>query len=76
VATSQRDALIVRSTVDLAHSLGLKVVAEGVETNACFSLLAALGCDMAQGYLIASPQSVSDLLQFMAEDRTDLANSA
>jgi diguanylate cyclase len=76
IAGSQRDALIVRSTIDLAHSLGLKVVAEGVETNACFSLLAALGCDLAQGYLIAKPQSLEDLRGFLAEDRADLASTA
>lgn len=71
VTGSQRDALIVRSTIDLAHSLGLKVVAEGVETNACFSLLAAMGCDQAQGYLIAKPQPLSELLTFMAEDSAE-----
>ena len=60
VTESQRDALIVRSTIDLAHSLGLKVAAEGVETNACFSLLSAMGCDHAQGYLIARPQPLRD----------------
>jgi EAL domain-containing protein (putative c-di-GMP-specific phosphodiesterase class I)/GGDEF domain-containing protein len=72
VTHSQRDALIVRSTIDLAHSLGLKVTAEGVETNACFSLLAGLGCDQAQGYLIAKPQPLSELFEFLAENRDDL----
>lgn len=69
VTDSQRDALIVRSTIDLAHSLGLKVTAEGVETNACFSLLSAMGCDLAQGYLIAKPLPGKELLTFLAEDR-------
>jgi EAL domain-containing protein (putative c-di-GMP-specific phosphodiesterase class I)/GGDEF domain-containing protein len=69
VTDSQRDALIVRSTVDLAHSLGLKVTAEGVETPACFSLLAAMGCDQAQGYLIAKPLPLKELLTFVGEDR-------
>lgn len=67
ITGSQRDALIVRSTIDLAHSLGLKVVAEGIETEACFSMLGAMGCDMAQGYLIARPQPVSQLLDFLAQ---------
>jgi len=67
VTGSQRDALIVRAAIDLAHSLGLKVTAEGVETEACFSLLAALGCDQAQGYLIARPQPLSELFEFLAE---------
>ena len=72
VSHSQRDALIVRSTIDLAHSLGLKVVAEGIETNAQFSLLSAMGCDYAQGYLIARPMPLSQLFAYLAEDREDL----
>lgn len=72
VTHSQRDALIVRSTIDLAHSLGLKVVAEGIETDACFSVLAGMGCDMGQGYLIARPQPLSQLFEFLAENRVPL----
>lgn len=72
VGTSQRDALIVRSTVDLAHGLGMKVVAEGVETDACFSVLAAMGCDHAQGFLIARPQPLSQLFEFLGEDQPQL----
>jgi EAL domain-containing protein (putative c-di-GMP-specific phosphodiesterase class I)/GGDEF domain-containing protein len=67
VTDSQRDALIVRSTIDLAHSLGLKVTAEGVETDACFSLLAAMGCDLAQGYLISKPLPLNELLTFVSD---------
>lgn len=51
----QRDALLVKSTVDLAHSLGMRVVAEGVETREVLSALAGMGCDYAQGYLIGKP---------------------
>lgn len=47
------DAVIVRSTVDLAHSLGLHVVAEGVEDTETWDKLATLGCDVAQGWLIS-----------------------
>jgi EAL domain-containing protein (putative c-di-GMP-specific phosphodiesterase class I)/GGDEF domain-containing protein len=68
MAESQRDALLVRSTVDLAHSLGLKVTAEGVETDMSLSLLAGMGCDMAQGYLIAKPMPLKDLLTFLAQE--------
>jgi diguanylate cyclase (GGDEF)-like protein/PAS domain S-box-containing protein len=53
--TSKDSALIVRSTIDLAHDLGRKVVAEGVESRAHWERLAAFGCDMAQGYFIAPP---------------------
>jgi EAL domain-containing protein (putative c-di-GMP-specific phosphodiesterase class I)/GGDEF domain-containing protein len=68
VTESKRDALIVRSTIDLAHSLGLKVTAEGIETNDCYALLSAMGCDMAQGYLIAKPMPLDKLLGFLADD--------
>lgn len=74
VADSQRDALLVRSTVDLAHSLGLKVTAEGVETDTAYAILAAMGCDVAQGYLIARPMPLKELLTFLHDDRR--ANSA
>jgi len=74
IADSQRDALLVRSTVDLAHSLGLKVTAEGVETDTGYAILAAMGCDVAQGYLIARPMPLKELLTFLHEDRR--ANSA
>jgi EAL domain-containing protein (putative c-di-GMP-specific phosphodiesterase class I) len=65
---SQRDALLVRSTVDLAHSLGLRVTAEGVETDMALSLLAGMGCDLAQGYRIAKPMPLKDLLTFLAQN--------
>lgn len=68
VTESQRDALIVRSTIDLAHGLGLKVTAEGVETPNAFQLLTAMGCDRVQGYLIAKPQPLNELLIFLRED--------
>jgi EAL domain-containing protein (putative c-di-GMP-specific phosphodiesterase class I) len=48
-------AAIVRTTVDLAHSLGLTMVAEGVENEAALAELARLGCDLAQGYHISKP---------------------
>ena len=49
------DEIIVRSTIELAHNMGLKVTAEGVETEAVLERLRALGCDLAQGYLISKP---------------------
>ena len=50
LATGARYAAIVRSTVDMAHSLGLHVIAEGVEDRRTLAMLAELGCDTAQGY--------------------------
>jgi EAL domain-containing protein (putative c-di-GMP-specific phosphodiesterase class I) len=52
---SSSAAAIVRTTTDLAHSLGLHVVAEGVEDDATLTLLAALGCDVVQGFHVAHP---------------------
>jgi diguanylate cyclase len=74
ITESQRDALIVRSTIDLAHGLGLKVTAEGVEKADAFQLLAAMGCDNIQGYLIAKPMPLAELMAFFAEGR-DLKRS-
>ena len=48
-------AAIVRSVIDLAHNLGFEVVAEGVETEQILAELTVLGCDIAQGYLLARP---------------------
>ena len=55
MTTDADDAAIVRSIVDLAHSLGLRVVAEGVETAETWRALETMGCDLAQGYLISRP---------------------
>ena len=52
---SQNDEVIVHSTIELAHNLGLSVVAEGVESSQTLDRLAALGCDTAQGFVISHP---------------------
>ena len=69
IDSNPKDALLVRSTIDLAHSLGMKVTAEGVETAAAMQMLALMGCDIAQGYLIARPAALNELLTFLVEDR-------
>lgn len=53
--------VIVRSTIELAHNLGLEVVAEGVETEAEWQLLNGWNCDVAQGYLISAPVAAPDI---------------
>jgi diguanylate cyclase (GGDEF)-like protein len=53
---SGRDLQLIRSTVDLAHALGMRVVAEGIEDAATLELLRIVGCDVAQGYLIGRPE--------------------
>lgn len=60
---SARDALLVKSTIDLAHGLGLKITAEGVETPTALALLRGMGCDMAQGYLIGRPKPLAALIE-------------
>ena len=56
MADGSDDAVIVRSTIDLGHNLGLEVVAEGVETQEALARLAELGCDTVQGYFLGRPQ--------------------
>ena len=57
------DAAIVRSTIDLARSLGLRVTAEGVETPAALARLTELGCDYAQGHFVARPMPARDCIR-------------
>jgi diguanylate cyclase (GGDEF)-like protein len=59
------DAVIVRSTIDLAHNMGLSVVAEGVEDEATLRRLRELGCDMVQGYHLSRPLAADDLVRWM-----------
>ncbi len=53
------DAIIVRSTIELAHNLGLRVVAEGVEDYETWTMLDSLGCDLIQGYFVSRPASAT-----------------
>jgi EAL domain-containing protein (putative c-di-GMP-specific phosphodiesterase class I) len=60
-AEESRDLALVRATVELAHALGLRVVAEGVEDNHCLGLLTGLRCDLVQGYVISKPKPAGEL---------------
>jgi EAL domain-containing protein (putative c-di-GMP-specific phosphodiesterase class I) len=60
-----RSAAIVRSTIDLAHTLGLSVVAEGVENADSFALLRRFDCDLVQGYHFCRPRSADDLTRWL-----------
>ena len=64
------DAMIVNSTIDLAHNLGMTVVAEGIEEEETLELLDAFHCDFAQGFYISRPQPAEDLQQFLAAAQT------
>jgi EAL domain-containing protein (putative c-di-GMP-specific phosphodiesterase class I) len=61
------NTVIVRSTIDLAHNLGLRAVAEGVENKDLWDRLSDLGCDMAQGYYICKPMPADDLKRWLQE---------
>jgi diguanylate cyclase (GGDEF)-like protein len=61
IAGSQRDRIVVRSVIDMARSLGLSVIAEGVETEEQLALLAQEGCNLYQGFLCSPPVDVKTL---------------
>lgn len=64
---NENDAVIVRSIIDLAHNLGLKVVAEGVDTKDAWDTLTILGCDHSQGYYLSRPLSGKALDEWLDE---------
>lgn len=66
MATRSGDAAIVRSLIDLAHNLGMSVVAEGVEDERTLATLRHGGCDVAQGYVLARPMGASALIEWFA----------
>jgi len=65
MAVDEEISMIVRSTIDLGHNLGLKVVAEGVEDLTAWKLLRALGCDDAQGFFMSAPLPAAALASWM-----------
>lgn len=67
LAGNAEDEIIVHSTIDLGHNLGLKVTAEGVENEASLRILRGYGCDKTQGYLFSRPQPATVLDQWLAE---------
>jgi len=69
LTSSNRDPLIVRSTIDLAHALEMEVTAEGVETPAALALLSVMGCDIIQGYLISRPIEIEAFRQFLRDHK-------
>jgi diguanylate cyclase (GGDEF)-like protein len=61
------DGKIVKSTIDLGHNMGLRVVAEGVESVEAWAMLAQMGCDHGQGYFMSRPIPSADLLGWLAK---------
>ncbi len=70
--TDQSSADITSLIIDLAHRFGLSVAAEGVEDEATLHALKAIGCDVAQGYLLAKPMSSADLQTWLGEFRSNM----
>ena len=66
VLLDEQDEVIVRSTIDLGHNLGLEVVAEGVENNEVLERLQSFGCDVAQGFCISRPLPANHLMSWLA----------
>jgi diguanylate cyclase len=75
MARDENDAAIVRSVIELGHSLGLQVIAEGVEDQATCELLQRLGCDVAQGYYICRPMAATDLIDWVAQTQQPRPNA-
>jgi EAL domain-containing protein (putative c-di-GMP-specific phosphodiesterase class I) len=69
MALDEKAAAIVRSSVDLAHSLGMRMVAEGVEDACAADLLAAARCDLAQGWYFARPMPLPELIELLQVNR-------
>jgi diguanylate cyclase (GGDEF)-like protein/PAS domain S-box-containing protein len=67
LASAPSDAVIARSTIDLAHNLGLTVVAEGAEDVVALDMLAEYGCDSAQGYFFSRPCPAEELTTWLTE---------
>jgi EAL domain-containing protein (putative c-di-GMP-specific phosphodiesterase class I) len=65
LGAGQCDVVRIKSTIDLAHGLGMKVTAEGVESEAMMTLLVGMGCDAAQGYFIGKAAPVEDLIELL-----------
>ena len=74
ITEDRADRELVNAAIAMAHSLGLKVVAEGVETPAQLALLTSLGCELAQGYLFSKPlaaEAFAELLEAQKDTRFD-----
>ncbi|MGZ8155004.1 MAG: EAL domain-containing protein [Burkholderiales bacterium] len=71
ITTDVGDATITRAVIGMAHNLGLKVIAEGVETQAQIAFLSANGCDEAQGYYFARPQPAAEAVKWLGKAQPD-----
>jgi EAL domain-containing protein (putative c-di-GMP-specific phosphodiesterase class I) len=68
MAVNPEDAIIVRSVIDLAHNLGLGVVAEGVEDSAAYDMLVSMGCEVVQGYYLSRPLKPDGITEWLVTE--------
>lgn len=73
LASDGNSAVIVRSTIDMAHELGLNVVAEGIETLEAYRMLQKLGCDSVQGFYISKPLPIDEAIKWVEENQHSIA---
>ena len=73
MSQSGKEFNLIKATINMSHGLGIKVVAEGVETEQQFLLLKELDCDIAQGYLLAKPISKQDMTKFLEDQHSVIA---
>jgi EAL domain-containing protein (putative c-di-GMP-specific phosphodiesterase class I) len=71
MADNRDDAAIVRSTVEMARLLGIRTVAEGVETEYTRTMLVSAGCNLAQGWLTAHPMPAAEFEQWLSQHATE-----
>ena len=70
--TDEENAFIIRATIDLAHSLGLTVTAEGVENGAVLYMLKGMGCDYYQGYYVSEPMPKAAMAKWLSQHREEM----
>jgi diguanylate cyclase (GGDEF)-like protein/PAS domain S-box-containing protein len=68
MSVNREDAIIVRSVIDLAHNLGLEVVAEGVEDQTAYDMLLSMGCEVAQGYFLSRPLASQGIQEWLVAE--------
>ena len=67
--TDKKSHILIKSMIELGHSLGYGITAEGIETQEQFTILQELGCDSAQGNLLSEPVNASDLLTWLIKNK-------
>ena len=72
ITTSPKDRSMVASIIGMAHNLGLKVIAEGVESEAQLEQLKSLECEYIQGFYYAKPMPADDFIEFIKQHTADV----